>query len=135
MGTADANGALMLEAFEAFSAGDLDTLQAAIAPDLVMHSAGAAEAVRGVQTWRAGVELMKQAFPDLEAQVDDIVAAEEKVAIRVTYRGTHGGDFQGIPATGRSVEFVSHEFYRFEAGRIVEEWICSDTASLFHQLG
>jgi predicted ester cyclase len=40
----------------------------------------------------------------------------------------------GFPATGRTVEYVSHEFYRIAYGLIAEEWICSDTASLFRQL-
>ena len=77
---------------------------------------------------------MKNAFPDLEAHVDDLVAADDKVAIRVTFRGTHQGEFQGIPATGRTIGYVSHEFYRVADGLITEEWICSDTASLFRQL-
>jgi steroid delta-isomerase-like uncharacterized protein len=77
---------------------------------------------------------MRHAFPDLEAQVDDLVAAEDKVAIRVSFRGTHQGEFQGIPATGRSINYVSHEFYRVEDGLFAEEWICSDMASLFRQL-
>lgn len=135
MGTAEANTALVLDAFEAFNAGDTERLAGVIAPDLVTHLADSPEPLRGRETWREGVELMKRAFPDLEARIEDVVAAEAKVAIRVTYRGTHSGEFQGIPATRRTVEFVSHEFYRLEGGQIEEEWICSDTASLFRQLG
>jgi steroid delta-isomerase-like uncharacterized protein len=78
--------------------------------------------------------MMKRAFPDLEARVNDVVAAGDKVAVRVSFRGTHEGQFQGIPATGRTIHYVSHEFYRVADGVIVEEWICSDTASLFRQL-
>jgi steroid delta-isomerase-like uncharacterized protein len=77
---------------------------------------------------------MKRAFPDLEAHVDDIVAADDKVALRLTLRGTHQGEFQGILATGRTIGYVTHEFYRVRDGLIAEEWICSDTASLFRQL-
>lgn len=135
MGTAEANTALLLDAFEGFNAGDTERLRAVIAPDIVTHVAESPEPMRGRETWQEGVELMKRAFPDLEARIEDVVAAEDKVAIRVTYRGTHAGDFQDIPATGRTVEFVSYEFYRLEDGLIVEEWLCSDTASLFRQLG
>lgn len=51
------------------------------------------------------------------------------------FRGTHAGDFLGFAATGRTVEYVSHEFYRIADGLIAEEWICSDLATLFGQLG
>jgi predicted ester cyclase len=43
--------------------------------------------------------------------------------------------FLGIPATGRTVEYASHEFYRAANGFIAEEWICSDMTTLLRQLG
>jgi steroid delta-isomerase-like uncharacterized protein len=132
--SAQANAALVRESFEAFNAGDTKRLLAVVAPDLVMHLAEAPEPIRGRETWQQGFEMMKRAFPDLEAHIDDVVAADDRVAVRVTFDGTHAGEFQGIPATGRTIHYVSHEFYRLEGGVIAEEWICSDTTSLFHQL-
>lgn len=81
---------------------------------------------------RESVEALN--VPDLEIRVEDLVAAGDKVALRLRLRGTHQGDFQGIPATGRTISYVSHEFYRVRDGLIAEEWICSDMASLFRQL-
>ena len=129
-----ANAALVRESFEAFNASDTERLLAVVAPDLVMHLAEAPEPIRGRETWQQGFEMMKCAFPDLKAHIDGVVAAEDQVAVRVTFQGTHKGEFLGIPATGRTIRYVSHEFYRVEDGVIVEEWICSDTASLFRQL-
>jgi steroid delta-isomerase-like uncharacterized protein len=133
-GSAEANAALVLESFEAVNAGDTKTSLGVVAPDIVMHFAEVPEPLRGRETWQQGFEMMKRAFPDLEAHVDDVVAAEDRVAVRVSFRGTHAGEFQGIPATGRTIHYVSHEFYRVDDGLIVEEWICSDMASLFRQL-
>jgi predicted ester cyclase len=70
----------------------------------------------------------------LKIHVDDLVAANDKVAVRLTLRGTHRGEFQGISPTGRTITYVSHEFYRVASGLFAEEWICSDMASLFSQL-
>ena len=77
---------------------------------------------------------MNAAFPDLHAQIEDITAAEDRVAARLTLSGTHTGEYLGFPPTGRAVKYVSREFYRVADGLIAEEWICSDTASLFQQL-
>jgi steroid delta-isomerase-like uncharacterized protein len=132
--SAQANAALVRKSFEAFNAGDTKRLLAVVAPDLVMHLAEAPKPIRGRETWQQGFEMMKRAFPDLEAHINDVVAADDRVAVRVTFDGTHAGEFQGIPATGRPIHYVSHEFYRLEGGMIAEEWICSDTASLFRQL-
>jgi steroid delta-isomerase-like uncharacterized protein len=133
-GTAEANAALVLESIEALNAGDTERLLAVVAPDILIHYAEMSEPLQGRETWLQGFELMRRAFPDLEAHVDDLVAAEDRVAIRAGFRGTHRGEFQGIPATGRTINYVSHEFYRVENGVFAEEWICSDMASLFRQL-
>jgi steroid delta-isomerase-like uncharacterized protein len=132
--TPEANAALVTESFEAFNSGDTERLLAVVSPELVMHFAEAPEPLHGRATWLQGFEMMKHAFPDLEAHIDDLVAADDRVAVRVSFRGTHTGEFQGVPATGRQIHYVSHEFYRVEDGLIAEEWICSDMASLFRQL-
>lgn len=131
--TPGANVALVAESVEALNAGDTDTLLSVMAPDFVMHLAEFPEPL-GRDAWREGFETMRRAFPDLEAQIDDVVAADDKVALRLTLHGTHQAEFQGIPATGRTIRYVSHEFYRVRDGQFAEEWICSDTASLFRQL-
>ena len=60
--------------------------------------------------------------------------AGDKVAVRLRLRGTHSGDFPGILATGHTVEYVSHEFYRIADGLAAEECICWDMATLLRQL-
>jgi steroid delta-isomerase-like uncharacterized protein len=132
--SAEANAVLVRESVDALNAGDAARLLAVVAPDIVIHYAELPDSLHGRETWQQGFELMKRAFPDLEAHIDDLVAADDRVALRLTLRGTHQGEFQGIPATGRTIRYVSHEFYRVRDGLFAEEWICSDMASLFRQL-
>ena len=131
--TTDANIALVRSTLDAFNEGDFDTCLARLSPDFVMNLAGLPP-MRGPDVWRQGVDVIKLGFPDLRAHIDDVVAAGDQVARRLTFRGTHRGEFLGIPATGRTIEYVSHEFYRIADGRIAEEWICSDMATLHGQL-
>ena len=133
-GPTGANTTVVRESVEAFNTGDVAKLLAVAAPDIVIHYAEMPEPLRGRETWQQGYELVKRAFPDLKIHVDDLVAAGDKVALRLTLSGTHQGEFQGIPATGRTISYISHEFYRVADGQIAEEWICSDMASLFSQL-
>jgi steroid delta-isomerase-like uncharacterized protein len=133
-GSAQANAALVRDSVDALNTGDTNKLLTVVAPDIVIHYAEMPDPLHGRETWQQGFELMKSAFPDLEAHIDDLVAANDKVALRLTLSGTHQGEFQGIPATGRTIRYVSHEFYRVQDGLIAEEWICSDMASLFSQL-
>ena len=129
-----ANVELVRAGFEAFNAGDVDECLARMAPDFVINLAELPGPQHGREVWRQGFELMKRAFPDLEAHIEDIFAAQDKVAVRLRFRGTHSGEFLGIGATGRAVEYVSHEFYRIADGLIAEEWICSDMATLLGQI-
>ena len=131
--TTAANIALVRSALDAFNEGDLDTCVARMGPDFVMNLAGLPP-MRGPDVWRQGAAVIRTGFPDLHARSDDLVAEGDRVAARLTFRGTHQGEFLGVPATGRTVEYVSHEFYRFADGLVAEEWICSDLASLQGQL-
>ena len=128
------NAELVRAGFQAFNSGDAGQCLARIAPDFIINLAELPEPRHGRDVWRQGFEMMKHAFPDLQAHIQDIVAAEDKVAVRLRFRGTHRGEFLGIPATGRTIEYVSHEFYRIADGLLAEEWICSDMATLLRQL-
>ena len=118
---------------DAFNADDLDACLARMAPDFVMHLADYPQPL-GREAWQEGNAMMRRAFPDLHVQIDDILASGDRVAARLTLSGTHSGDYLGHAPTGRSVSYVSHEFYRLADDLIAEEWICSDTATLMLQL-
>lgn len=132
--TTEANIELVRAGFEDLNAGDLDACMARMAPDFVINLAELPEPMHGRDTWRQGVEMMKRAFPDLEARIEDIFGARDRVAVRLTFRGTHTGEFLGVPASGRSIRYVSHELYRIADGLLAEEWICSDMATLMRQI-
>src|SRR5256885_16819272 len=102
MSSPDSNVELVRTSFEAFNANDIDSCLAVLAPDFVMHLAELPEPLRGRDTWREGVELMNAAFPDLHAQIEDITAAEDRVAPHLTLSVTHPGDYLGFPPPGVS---------------------------------
>jgi steroid delta-isomerase-like uncharacterized protein len=135
MSISEANVELVRASFEAFNSGDLDACVARLAPDLIINLAELSEPLHGRDTWREGAALFRRALPDLHAEIEDIFASGDRVAVRLSMRGTHEGDYLGMPATGRPVSYVSHEFYRVEDGLIAEEWICSDTAGMLRQIG
>ena len=124
---------LVRRAFVSFNAGDVDACLAVIAEDFVMNLAGAPQ-MRGRETWAQNFQVMQAGFPGLQATVDDIFGADDRVAVRLTFRGVHRGPFLEVPATGRDVSFTSIELYRVADGRLAEEWIASDIPTLMRQL-
>jgi steroid delta-isomerase-like uncharacterized protein len=78
---------------------------------------------------------LRAAFPDISIEVEDVVAAGDRVAFRGTLRGTHEGEFLGIPATGRHVTVSLVDIIRVEDGRFAEHWGGPDFLDLVRQLG
>jgi SnoaL-like polyketide cyclase len=79
--------------------------------------------------------MVQQAFPDLHAEVHDVIAEGELVAARVTYTGTHQGEFVGIPATGKQTTISGVDFFRMQDGRQAEHWGGPDMFSFLVQAG
>ncbi len=75
------------------------------------------------------------AFPHYELTADDLIIEGEKVVLRFTLRGTHQGDFMGIPATGRQVNVPGIIIYRIADNKIVEHWMQIDSMAMMQQLG
>jgi steroid delta-isomerase-like uncharacterized protein len=77
---------------------------------------------------------VRASFPDFHATVEDLVAEGDRVAYRWTFRGTHLGDFGGMPPTGRVAVWSVIGIARFAEGKMVERWQRLDTAGLLRQL-
>jgi steroid delta-isomerase-like uncharacterized protein len=128
-----ANIDLIRRALSAFNAADLDRCVTLLTEDFAINLAGMPFQMRGREAWKSNAEVMQIAFPDIQAQIDDIFAAEDRVAVRLTFRGSHSGEFLGIAPTGRDVVFTSLEIYRVVDGQLAEEWISSDLTTLMRQ--
>ena len=58
----------------------------------------------------------------------------DRVVVRGIDRGTHRGDYTGLPASGREVTTTWIEIFRMEKGKAAEGWLESDSATLRNQL-
>jgi steroid delta-isomerase-like uncharacterized protein len=85
--------------------------------------------------FREFVRAWREAFPDVHCQVGDLVAEGDRVAWSVRATGTHRGDFMGIPATGRRVDFESLNIAEFRDGRGYRHKVIMDLPTLLAQLG
>ena len=77
----------------------------------------------------------RESFPDWHSTFEELIAEGERVAERWTGRGTHRGELQGIPPTGKRVEVPGSVFYRIVGGKIVEFRGQLDMMGLMQQLG
>jgi steroid delta-isomerase-like uncharacterized protein len=79
--------------------------------------------------------MIRAAFPDGRTTIDDIIAEGDKVVVRATMKGTHKGEFMGIPATGKQVTISGIDVTRFVNGKSTEHWGQWDTLGMMQQVG
>lgn len=120
---------------EIFNRGNISRVDEFLASGFVEHE----ELPPGIPPGREGIKLLttifRSAFPDFKATIDDIIAEDDKVVIRMTWSGTHKGEFMGIPPTGKSVSFGVIDIIRIAGGKFVEHWGQMDRMGLMQQLG
>lgn len=134
-GGSDSNKTLVRRFFaEVWSTGDLTLRDAYLAPDYQGHLSGSAEAISR-EEWTQWFLGFRSAFPDALFTVEDMIGEGDRVAARLTMRGTHLGALNGIPPTGRSVVVSGMSIERVLNGRIVEGWNENDALGMLSQLG
>ncbi|HEX2706660.1 MAG TPA: ester cyclase [Solirubrobacterales bacterium] len=90
---------------------------------------------RGRAGQRQAVDYFLAAFPDLRNEIELILAEDDLVAAHQRWTGTHEGEFLGVEATGRRVEFTSTAVLRIRDGLIARAWDEIDAAGILQQLG
>ncbi|UJH89946.1 ester cyclase [Antarcticibacterium sp. 1MA-6-2] len=88
---------------EAINSGNLEQLGDLVSKDVKEHDPAPNQGP-GPQGYIDFFTMMRNAFPDMNVDVETMVAAEDKVAFAYTLTGTHKGDFMGVSATGKSIK-------------------------------
>jgi len=118
---------------EVWNKGNVGETEAFLAPEFVSHNTLDVRIV-GPREYGGTVTDYRAAFPDLHTTLEDVLVDGDRVVVRGTDRGTHRGDFMGIPASGREVTTTWIEIFRMENGKAAEGWLESDSATLRSQL-
>jgi steroid delta-isomerase-like uncharacterized protein len=101
----------------------------------VIHHGFSSRIKPGVPGLRDHYNQLLKGFPDMRAEIGDIIADGEKVAHRYTFYGTHKGEFLGIPASGKVVTAAGAQLQHFQDGKCVEVWQILDTFKFLQQVG
>ncbi|WP_407547496.1 ester cyclase [Streptomyces sp. Pv4-95] len=130
----DKNMALLRTAYQLVESGDLDEAAQMLTENFIANVPVTPDPLHGREIWQQGTKIMKDAFPDLKINVQDMFGVGDKVTVLAHFQGTHQGAFQQFEATGRQVSYRSVEVYRFEGDQIAEEWVAPDLLSLMQQI-
>src|ERR671939_1616122 len=115
--------------------GNLDAVEEIISPDYVSYEPTSGE-TRGIEGARRFAATFREAFPDLECTIEDMIAEGDKVVMRFRGGGTHEGETEAFgPPTGKRMEITGITIKRLSDGKIVEAWTNFDALGMMQQLG
>lgn len=124
------NKAIVRRFVEAYNERKLDLIDDFVASNYLDH------------TNKVGREGLKQlfdvgliAFPDWHETIEDIIAEGDKVWVRLSYTGTHKGEFMGLAPTGKKITSKAVDIYRIVNGKLAEYWNVTDNVNIFRQIG
>lgn len=85
--------------------------------------------------WKSTMQVFFAAFPDFRHDIEELIATDDRIILRLVLRGTHQGNFNGIPPTGKQIEVRGIAINHIASGLIVENHVEIDRIALLQQLG
>ncbi|MCZ7574385.1 MAG: ester cyclase [Ardenticatenaceae bacterium] len=119
---------------EVISGGDFEVFDELADVHLIDHSLPPGWP-QGREGAKANISYIRGAMSDWRFTIEDLIAEGDKVVLRGTFRGTHAGEFFGIPPTGRRVEIPGIHILKIVEGKVTEHWANNDDLRLMQQLG
>jgi predicted ester cyclase len=107
--------------------------------DCLFHRGDLTEPARGIPGVRSIVKNRVRLYREFQTTVHQMIGEGDLIATRETHKGIHRGQFPTpigtFDVTGRSIEWTSQVFFRFEAGKISEMWVARDELGILSYLG
>ncbi len=130
------NLALIRHLYKETDKGNIKVLDEVFAPGYIDHNPLPVPGLgSGLPGQKRAFEMFTTGFKDSEHTVEDLLAVGDKVVVRITGKGIHGGEFMGVPPTGKRVSMTGIAIYRIADGKIVEKWGEQDRLGIMQQLG
>ena len=119
---------------EVVGKGNVDVLDEILAENFVDHDP-APDQGPGIEGMKDFFRSFRESFPDLTPEVEEMFATDDHFAMRYTLRGTHKGEFMGVPPTGKTFEVAALQISKIKDGKVVERWGSTDQLGILKQLG
>jgi steroid delta-isomerase-like uncharacterized protein len=120
---------------ECWSQGKLDGIQDLVSDRCTFHDPVFPSLPAGAESIKRHIATCRNGFPDLRFTIEDTIAERNEVVHHWTARGTHKGEFLGMPPTNKTATVSGTSIFRIDDGMIVEQWADWNLMSLMEQLG
>jgi len=129
------NKEIVRKGFKLFDEGNIEGLMELFAPNSLWYNPSNSPAPMSKEELRELLVMLFNAFSEWNQKIEEIMAVGDKVIARVIAITTHTGEYRGIPATGKKVEYSSIMIFSLEDGKVVEVREDVDNLGRMQQLG
>lgn len=136
MNIIERNKVLMKKFETMINTADKELTSELVSDEAPFYTPASPEPLYGGEGYLSVVHWMRTGFSDVQWKLEDMVADEEKVAVRWTLTGTHDGNFLGLEATGTKIKTTVMNFYYFNnEGKIVNDIAADGMIGILRPLG
>jgi steroid delta-isomerase-like uncharacterized protein len=118
-----------------WNTGNPDIAKKLYSDDAQRYDPNQSDPTRGSQEIARYVAEVRTGYPDFKLEISDKIFEDNRLVTHWTCTGTHNGEFQGIPATGKRINISGLALARIENGRVAEERVYFDRLTMLEQLG
>ena len=93
------------------------------------------ENIVGIDDFKAYYANFVTGYSDVEFTIEDVFGQDDKIVKHWRFKGTHTGDFFGMPATGKMVDVDGVTLVEMKDGKIAQEQDFFDNLVFMQQLG
>lgn len=93
------------------------------------------ENIVGIQDFKDYYQNYLTGFSDVTFTLVDVFGQGDKIVKHWNFKGSHTGEFFGIPASGKKVDIDGVTLVKMKDGKIVQEQDFLDNLSFYQQLG
>lgn len=118
---------------EIFVRGNIEAVDDLLTDDFVPHTWPSTG--DGKADLKRTIERVAKSLADIRFTIEDLIAEDDRVAVRLTASATQVGELMGLPASDRSYSIGEIHIFRIRDGRVCEHWHHFDQLGMMRQLG
>lgn len=136
MNLIERNQELMKKFETMINTADVELAEELVANDAPFYTPASPEPLYGGKGYLSVVHWMRNSFSDVQWHITDMVADEDKVAVKWDLTGTHDGDFLGTKPTGKKISVCVMNFYYFNKdGKITNDVAAEGMIGILRGIG
>jgi steroid delta-isomerase-like uncharacterized protein len=118
---------------EVFLKGDFAAVDELMTDDFVSHTSG--PGASGKDGMKQAITRVSAGLSDASMKIEDVIAEDDRVAVRLTGHAVQTGEFMGMPPSGKAYTIGEIHIFRVRDGKVAEHWHQADFLGMLRQLG